>query len=152
MWNDRQELCRSSVVITSAEHTTNRLRRAIRGSERSAGTRAPDHERGGAMYDRRSRQPITPQHLITPRPIEAGWSAISSLGCRSLGPPVDYSARQKVRLIDTLSEHLIKDNFHFLWCKKITCIKSKTSDFYSPPFFVNFKLCCFNCSVSSISS
>lgn len=97
---ERRESCRSSIVIISAERTTNRSRRAIRGSERSAGTRAPDHERGGAMYDRRSRQPITPRHLITPRPIDAGWSAISSLGCRSLGSPVDYSARAVKSTLD----------------------------------------------------
>lgn len=63
-----------------AERTTNRSGRAIRGSERSAGTRAPDHERGGAMYDCRSRQPITPRHLITPRSIDAGWSRDSLAG------------------------------------------------------------------------
>jgi len=63
-----------------AERTTNRSGRAIRGSERSAGTRTPDHERGGAMYDRRSRQPITPRHLITPRSIDAGWSRDSLAG------------------------------------------------------------------------
>lgn len=56
------------------------------------------------MYDRRSRQPITPRHLITPRPIDAGWSAISSLGCRSLGPPVDYSARARA-VKSTLDRH-----------------------------------------------
>lgn len=74
---------------------------AIRGSERSAGTRAPDHERGGAMYDRRSRQPITLQRLITPRLIEAGWSAISSsLRCRSLRLPVDYSTYATKNTLD----------------------------------------------------
>lgn len=68
------------------------------------------------MYDRRSRQPITPQHLITP-PADRSrvvrdflrWDADHS--ARLL---ITLRARQKVRLIDTLSEHLIKDNFHFL--------------------------------------
>lgn len=62
--------------------------RAIGGSELSAGTHVPDHERGGAMYDRRSRQPITPQRLITPPADECrvvrdflAWMPITRSAC-----------------------------------------------------------------------
>lgn len=55
------ESCQSSVAIISAEHAANRSgveRLVDRNCQRGPVPRI--NERGGAMYDRRSRQPITP--------------------------------------------------------------------------------------------
>lgn len=141
MWNDRQEFCRSSIVIISAERTTNRSHWAIRGSERSARLVPPDHECGGAMYDRRSRQPITPQHLITP--LADRCRVVRDFLTRM---PITRSAcwllcvRGKKYAWSTRSVNIsLKTTFIFCNAKKIVCIKSEMSIRPSPSFFVNFK-------------
>jgi len=115
--------------------------KSIASSDSWVGTISGDSCPGSRTRRRDVWSSVTPAYhsaaLNYPRPIEAGWSAIFSLGCRSLGPPVDYSAcAAKSYAWSTRSVNIsLKTTFIFYDAKKISfALNQKHSpDPCSPP-------------------